>query len=84
MCVDMDTTTNLKTYVFGWLSIDVTHPMNTCRYYSFQSVAETHYHKKLHLIVDFAIQLQVLRLRILALVFAETLVLGPIHLTASL
>lgn len=84
MRVGMDTTTNLKTCVFGWLSIDVTHPRNTCRHHSFQSVVETHCLKKLHLIEDIAIQLQVLRLRVLALVFAETLVLGPIHLTASL
>lgn len=47
-------------------------------------VADTDSLKKLHLIVDFAIQLQVLRLRILALMFAATLGLGPVHLTVSL
>ena len=48
------------------------------------SVAETCCLKELHLIVDFATPLQVLRLRILALVSAETLILDPAHLTVSL
>ena len=57
MFLDLDTTANAQKSTFGCLSWNKMSYMNTCKYHSPMGAADTHYLKKLHLIMDFAIQL---------------------------